>query len=324
MSPAFVNHLGRNPDLAGQVALVTGGGRGLGRLLALGLAKAGAAVAVTARSEGQLAETVAAIRSDGGSAMAVAGHVADPRRVDRILREVEGRLGPVDLLVNNAGIGGPLGALWEVDPDGWWETFTVNLQGVFLFTRAVLPGMVGRGGGRVINVASHAGAFRWPFASAYAVSKAAVIKLTENLAQETRSQGIKIFAIHPGLLPIGLTEQALERPNSPDSHGARIAAWTREQIEQGHGANPQAAVDLVLSLASGRADPLSGCYLSVHDDLNAIVGAGEGIRSGDLYTLQIRRSPSSPTAREAPFGPSPLEVPVSGIQADTRRVARCR
>jgi len=278
-----------NRDLAGSVAIVTGGGRGIGRLVAEALAGAGAAVAVTARSEDQLAETVACITSKGGTAIALPGDVSDPDSVTEAVHQVERQLGPVDLLINNAGISGPVGPVWEVDAGEWWRTFGVNLQGVFLFAHAVLPGMVARRSGRIINVSSNAGAFRWPLLSAYAVSKAAVIKFTENVARETKNYGVKVFAIHPGLLPIGMTTVALEGTYPSESPEGRLSSWTRQQIDEGYGASPESAVELVLLLSSGEADSLSGCYLTVHDDLPAIIGEAQEVRANDLYTLQVRR-----------------------------------
>ena len=100
--------------------------------------------------------------------------------------------------MNNAGVGGPFDYSWEADADSWWRTLEVNVRGTYLCSRAVLPGMIRRGGGRIINIASHAGVFRWPTASAYSVSKAAVIKLTENLAVEVKRHNVSVFAFHPG------------------------------------------------------------------------------------------------------------------------------
>ena len=124
------------------------------------------------------------------------------------------QLGPIDLLVNNAGILGPVGPLWELDVDEWWTTMDVNLRGLVLATQLVLPDMVAAGRGRIINITSQAGVHRWPLASAYSVSKAAVVKLTENLALETRRHGIGVFSVHPGLLPIGISETIAAR--TPD------------------------------------------------------------------------------------------------------------
>ena len=144
-------------DLRGQVAIVTGGGRGLGRTFAHALAAAGAAVAVVARSSDELAEVVASIRELGRRATAITGDVTDRQAVEHVVHETERQLGPVDLLVNNAAILRTPGPLWEVDPDEWWRTMEVNVRGPFLCARAVLPGMIERGRGRIINVASGAG-----------------------------------------------------------------------------------------------------------------------------------------------------------------------
>ena len=276
-------------NLSGRVAIVTGGSRGIGRLVAEALAAAGAAVAVTARSEDQLVETVASITGAGGTAIALPGDVSDPESVTEAVHQVERQLGPIDLLINNAGISGPIGPVWEVDAGEWWRTFGVNLQGVFLFAHAVLPGMVARRSGRIINVSSNAGAFRWPLVSAYAVSKSAVIKFTENVARETKDYGVKVFAIHPGLLPVGMTTAALDGSAPSESPAGRIVTWARRRIAEGHGATPESAVQLVLHLSSGEADSLSGCYVTVHDDLWAIVTQAQEVRANDLYTLQVRR-----------------------------------
>src|SRR5207237_10143300 len=132
-------------------------------------------------------------------------------------------LGPSALLIHHAAAPGPIGRVWEVDAGEWWRTFGINLQGVFLFAHAVLPGMVARRSGRIINVSSNAGAFRWPLVSAYAVSKAAVIKFTENVARETKHYGVTVFAIHPGLLPISVTTPPLAGTSPSESPAGRIA-----------------------------------------------------------------------------------------------------
>src|SRR5579871_6629304 len=142
--------------LAGQVALVTGGSRGLGRAYALALADAGAFVAITARSEQGLAETVQQIEAQGARAVALLLDVIDADRVEQVVGQVQRQLGPIDLLVNNAGVMAPPGPDWEVDPGRWWHTFEVNVHGGFLCARAVLPGMITRRQGRIINVSSGA------------------------------------------------------------------------------------------------------------------------------------------------------------------------
>lgn len=275
-------------ELTGSVALVTGGGRGIGRLVGQALAGAGMAVGLVARSEDELAETVALIEAAGGVAASAAADVSDERAAATAITTLRHELGPVDLLINNAGIVGPVGPAWEVDPDTWWRTMEVNLRGTLLFTRLVLSEMVGRRRGRIVNLSSHAGVFRWPLVSAYSVSKAAVAKFTENLARETHRHGISVFSVHPGLLPIGLAEPALATSSPPDSHEARVHAWIRQELAEGRGADPAAAVELIIGLASGRYDELSGRQLSVHDDLDRALARIDDVRDTELYVLGVR------------------------------------
>ena len=152
--------------LVGRVSIVTGGGRGIGRGIAQGFAAEGAAVTVTARTASQLEATVTKIEAAGVRALAIQADVSDPGAADRVVAETEAQFGPVDILVNNAGIVGPSGPLWEVDADEWRKTIDVNLLGPFLFSRAVLCGMVQRRQGRIINVSSGSGSEGLPMPSA--------------------------------------------------------------------------------------------------------------------------------------------------------------
>lgn len=149
-------------DLRGAVVLVTGGGRGLGRVMAMALSAAGASVGLIARSRDQLDETVRLVAETGGTAAAAAADVSDERSAAEAIGSLRNCLGPVDVLVNNAGVAGPIGRVWEVDPDQWWRTVEINLKGVLVCTRLVLSDMIGRGGGRIINVTSEAGVYPGP------------------------------------------------------------------------------------------------------------------------------------------------------------------
>jgi len=270
-------------DLTGQVALVTGGGRGLGRVFAQALAAVGAAVAVAARSEDQLAETVSLIKAKNGQAIAVPLDVTDEPALERAGKIIQSRLGPVDLLVNNAGMWGPLNPVWETDPEQWWRTMDVHVRGSFLCARAVLPEMIARQKGRIVNVVSNAGVFRWPIASAYSV-----------LAVETKRQGVAVFAVHPGIATIGLTELAMNMQDSTESHAGRAAAWIRQQVEEGRAVPPEQGAQLIVSLAAGGADKLTGRYLSVDDDLGVLVARSDEIDREDLYTLRLRELAKNP------------------------------
>jgi len=267
------------------VSLITGGGRGIGRVLARALADAGTAVGVIARSAGELAETVRLVTACGGTAAAACADVTDPRAAADAIDALRRQLGPVDLLVNNAGVGGPVGDAWQVDAGSWWRAVEINLRGVHLCSRAVLPAMTARGAGRIVNITSEAGVLRWPQVSAYSVSKAAVIKFTENLAAEASRSGVRAFSVHPGLTPIGLSERAAAGAAPPGSAEARMHAWVRQQLRDGHGAEPGQVARLVTRLAAGDADVLSGCHLSVHDDLDAILASGPGVR--ERYQLRL-------------------------------------
>jgi NAD(P)-dependent dehydrogenase (short-subunit alcohol dehydrogenase family) len=274
--------------LHGSVAVVTGGGRGLGRVIAQALAGAGAAVGLIGRTADDVADTVSMLQAAGGVAAGACADVSDERATAAAMAELRRRLGPVDVLVNNAGICGPIGPLWDVPSTEWWRTIEVNLGGVVACTRLVLPDMLGRRRGRIVNLTSNAGIFRWPGVSAYAVAKSAVVKLTENLAAEVRREGVSVFSFHPGVQPIGLTEAALAADVPPDSAEARVADWLRRELAEGRGAEPDRAAQLVVQLAAGRGDSLSGRHLSVHDDLDLLLERLDDIRRDDLCTLRLR------------------------------------
>jgi len=276
-------------DLTGQVVLISGAGRGLGRLLAAVLAASGAKVGLLARSTGQLSAAVAEIERADGTAAAVTADVTDRPSLAAAVEELTGRLGQPDVLINNAGIGGPFGQMWDVDPEEWVQTFDINLNGAFALTRIVLPEMVARGRGRIINVTSNAGVYRWPLASAYAASKAALVKLSETLAVETKRYGITVFSFDPGLLPIGLPEPALAgQTRDLSAAEATVLGWMREQIASGHGADPGQSVRQLVRLAAGDGDRLSGRHLTVTDDLDAILANIDQVRREDLHHLRVR------------------------------------
>ncbi len=272
------------PDLSGQVALVTGGGRGLGCAFAAALAAAGAEVALVARSADQLAATAETIAAAGGRALAVPADVTDEDALREAASRVERELGPVDLLVNNAGVAPPMGPLWETDAEAWWRTVEVNLRGPFLACRILLPGMVARGRGRIVNVASGSGVSAIPFFSAYVTSKTALIRLTEVLAAELRGKGVSLFAIEPGTVRTAMVEDILR-----SDEGRRWLPWVQRIFDEELDSTPESAAEMVLFLASGRADRLSGRFLNRLDDLEAIIAEADEIAATDLLTLRLRR-----------------------------------
>lgn len=255
------------------VSLVTGAGRGIGRAIALRLSQEGP-VAITARSADQLDETA---KLASGRMLAVPGDISDGGFVNRLMRQVAEALGDIGLLVNNAGTGGPFGPFWENDPEDWWRCQEVNLRGPMLCCREVLPGMIARKAGRIVNVVSGAGCQAFPDMSAYVASKTALIRFSEQLALEARPHGVSVFPLRPGLVRTAMAEEARGR-----------LPFIQKLFDDGLEVAPEVVADLVATLASGRADALSGRVFSVSEDLEGIVRRAEEVRAQELYLLRMR------------------------------------
>jgi NAD(P)-dependent dehydrogenase (short-subunit alcohol dehydrogenase family) len=237
---------------------------------------------LVARSEEQLAETVREVREAGGEALAVRADVSDDDAVERMARQFERTLGPVDLLVNNAGTLGPLGPIWEADPEDWWHSVEVNLRGPYLCSRALLPGMIERRRGRIINLSTSAATVAVAHMGAYVIAKTALIRFTENLAAELINSGVSVFAIDPGTVRTAMTEHLLE-----SEAGKKWLPWFRKLFDRGRDVPADKAAQLVVQLAAGRADALSGRFLDVSDDLEKLLGRGEEVKRAGLYTLRV-------------------------------------
>lgn len=248
--------------LAGQVAMVTGASTGIGRRLAEALANRGAAVAGLARGPERLAEAMGQIaEATGARTLAVATDVMDRSEVDAAVARVVDDLGPIDLLVNNAGlIDAAEVPVWAAEPDQWWAVVTSHVRGAQLTIRAVVPDMLDRGRGRVINLASGMGTRAEPDYSAYSVGKAGQIRLTEALAASLAGTGIYAFNIAPGLVQTDMTR-------SMPRWGADTS-WTP----------PERVVDLVCAVAEGELDAWSGRFLRAGvddpDDVRTVTPEG--------------------------------------------------
>ena len=259
--------------LAGQVALITGGGRGLGRGIAQDFAAEGASVAVTARSSGELDETVSLIKAAGGTAIALTGDVSDPASVRQVCEVTESQLSPVSILVNNAGINGPYGPIWEVDPEDWWQAQEIHLRGTFMFCNLIVKGMVARGGGRVINVVSGAANQPTPNFSGYGVAKAAMVRLSENLALEGKEHGIIAFPMSPGLVITELAEWAMRDPGAQRWRPDFVERLNSEKAADNFDEAMAKVTRLSLALATGQADALSGRHFNPNEDVAEVLKA---------------------------------------------------
>ena len=265
--------------LTGEVAIVTGAGRGFGQQIARRLAREGAAVALVSRNQAELDAVAAEIASAGGKAFAVTADVVDRAAVERAVKAAEARLGPISLLVNNAGLDKPFGPIGHVDPDEWWATHAIHVRGPLLFMGAVLPGMRERKRGHIVNIASLGGRVVEPNMSAYAVGKATEIRLTEHVAAENRDHGIAAFAIEPGTVITSMGEGALANPDAHRWIPRGVAFLKQVQLAQRDPAVREAAfqrcTDMVAGLLSGRYDALSGRYLEPQDDFDSLLAETE-------------------------------------------------
>ena len=268
--------------LDGQVALVTGAGRGIGRATTLDLSAAGAAVAVCARSQGEIAAVSGEIAARHSQALALRCDVSDRQDVEAMVATIDKAIGPIDLLVNNAGQFGPVGPLASIDPDDWWHVLEVNLRGPLYCSRAVLPGMLARGRGRIVNISTTAAFAAVPMLSAYIVSKTALYRLTENLAAETRERGVTVFAVSPGLVRTTMSESA--RSCSEPT----IERWFNDAFANEEHVPADVPAALVVYLASGAADALTGRTIRASEDVVQMVAESAEIEAHDLYVLRER------------------------------------
>jgi NAD(P)-dependent dehydrogenase (short-subunit alcohol dehydrogenase family) len=245
--------------LTERVALVTGGGRGIGANIARSLATDGWSVVVGARSIAQVDEVASEIGGRG-----VELDVTSRESVEHAVAEA----GDVELLVANAGVG-EHETTWEVDPADWWRTFEVNVLGVHLCCRTVIPRMLERGSGRIVITGSGASYLPGASATAYPASKAAVGRYAETLNNELAAR-IPVFVISPGLVRTAMTEGRFEDD----------APWTP----------PELAPELVRKLASGRYDALAGRYLHAeHDDVDDLLARIDDVREHDLNSIRLQR-----------------------------------
>ncbi len=252
--------------------LITGGSRGLGRAMAIALANQGHRVAVTGRDNKMLAEVVHEL--PGG--VAIDADVTDASHTQAVIDEVEKDLGPVDVLINNAGIGGTdkeqgPQSFVDMSVDDWWRVQETNIKGPMLYSHAVLPGMIERGHGFIINIGSYIAVRPMPGATAYAASKAALARFTDCLHADLADTGVQVFCISPGLVLTDMTRNLPFIKEIPES-----------EFNQ-----PEDIGERVCRLVTGDYGALSGLFLHVRDDLDQLRESGDMLREQRLYSLRI-------------------------------------
>ncbi|MDX6215586.1 MAG: hypothetical protein QOG99_1170 [Frankiales bacterium] len=260
-----------------RVAVVTGASRGIGRALTERLTSEGQTVIALARSRTGL--------DDLSAQTGAVGHVLDvasPDAVSEVFAQIIADHGVPDLLVNNAAVSGGSGLTWDLTDTDWWRVMEVNVRGTQLCTRAVLPGMIARGSGRVVNLSS--GAATYPIGldndgeltSAYMASKAAVNRFTEALAGECHASGVRVFALSPGMVKTDMTAEVFTHIWHDED------VWT--PIER--------CLDLICDMDSGLLDALSGRYLrAAIDDWRAVVSRADEVLELDTHALRLRELP---------------------------------
>jgi NAD(P)-dependent dehydrogenase (short-subunit alcohol dehydrogenase family) len=259
--------------VSGKVAVVTGAGRGLGQQVAIALAKSGAKVAVVARSANQVEETVGVIRDAGGQAIGVAADVSNVAAVDELAKRVRSELGPVSILVNAAGIFGPIQLVAESDPARWIETHSINTIGPYLTCRAFASDMLADRWGRIINFSS-AAAFHTPgpLNSAYGTSKVALNHFTRHFAAELAGTGVTATVIHPGEVKTAMWAEIRDESQSLGEIATGYRDWAANVGATG-GDDPQKAVDLVLEIILAADERMSGKFLWIKNGMQTPVAS---------------------------------------------------
>jgi NAD(P)-dependent dehydrogenase (short-subunit alcohol dehydrogenase family) len=289
-------------SLDDETALVTGGGRGIGRAIAEAFAAEGARVALLARSRDQVDAVAQGINSSGGHALALVGDVSHAEDVQHAVTQTQDKFGTISVLVSNAGITGPYAPIWDSDPEEWWRTQEIHVHGAFNCTRAVYPGMVEHGGGRIIIISSRAGERGNPNISAYQLAKTAQLRFAEILAVEGAEAGIRAWAVHPGNVLTAFSYEPQRRADA-QKYVPAMGARMKEITENPSLGTPVSRVaDLCVFLASGQGDALSGRYFRAEEDWAEMARAADTIQGDDLYTLRLR------TLAE-PSGPKPPKSP---------------
>jgi len=272
--------------LKDKVAIVTGAGTAIGRELAKEFARNGAKVACCGRTRETLEETVNMIKSSGGQAVAIPTDVTDQAQVHSMVRETVNCLGPIDILFNNAGRFNSVGAVWNAEPDNWWQDVTVNLFGSFLCCREVLPHMMEKNSGIIINMDGGGGSTGPNLGgSAYGCSKAALLRFSEGLARELEKEGKKVmvFCMNPGFVTSEMTRNLLRTPE-----GEKWQAFVRELMQSPDRKEPDACAKATMQLLKIACPELNGRTFTVDTDFDKVKKERAAIKQKNLYVLRYK------------------------------------
>ena len=270
--------------LKDRVALITGAGRGIGRAIALAYAKEGASLALAARTLSELEETAREAQALGALTQVVQVDVTNEEEVADMVRQTVERFSTIDVLVNNAGAVGPVGPIYETDVAEWVRTIQVNVVGMYLCCRAVIPLMLRNDRGKIINLGGAGATIAWRSTSAYSTSKAAVVRLTEGIAFELQGANVQANVLGPGSIHTRLWE---ELRDGAEAAGDSALFELGRRVTSGGGAPMDRAADLAVFLASDDSAQLSGRLISsVTEDLNALTPRIPEIMASDAYTVR--------------------------------------
>ena len=267
--------------LDGKVALITGGGRGIGQAIARAYAAEGARLALAARTDAELQETAQGIRDQFGSeVIAILTDVTDRTQVENAVTQTILTYGVIDTLVNNAGNTGQIGPLWTLDPDRWANTIHVHILGTYYGCRAAIPHMLERGRGRIVNMSGVGG----PNDTSYDAAKTAIVNITENLSVELAGAGITVNAISPGSIHTRMWEEVRDMAYEA---GDMEMYEKGVEVTSGGGASIERAAELAVMLGSDQCGNLSGRLIRANlDTFEDIPARVDDIMASDAYLLR--------------------------------------
>ena len=270
-------------QVAGKVAVITGAGRGIGQRMAVRLAQMKVRTALVSRTEAQLRETADLVLRAGGTPLVVATDLSNPKSIEGIKTSVIDGLGPPSILINAAGMFGPIELVWKTDPEEWIKTQMVNTVGVYLMCHAFVGGMVAGGWGRIINVTSAAALHEpGPINSAYGTSKAALNQFTRHLAAEIAGSGVTANVIHPGDVKTDMWAAIRDAATLLGPEADRYREWASWVADTG-GDDPEKASDLIVALLGEKASAINGRFLWIKDGLQSPIPSWGAFAPNEIW-----------------------------------------